>query len=183
MNGIPTYEQVEQVDKVFTDMRVQNWLHTQLFTIRWWVIVTALIIPWIVWWRLVDKKRIFEIFTYGMFACIPMIFIDGFGVELFLWDYPVKLTPYLPRLLPLDFTLLPVSYMLIYQYTKTWKYYLLTHIIAASICSIIIIPIAIKVNMYKLENWNLFYSWVTLFLIALFSKYLIGVFLKKHKCD
>lgn len=182
MNTIPSFDEVEKIFRIFINIKIENWIHTQLFTFRWWILVFVTITPWIIWYMLLNKQRTKEILLYGMFTSMLMTYIDGIGTDISLWSYPVQLIPFLPRLLPLDFSLLPVLFMVIYQYTKSWKSYILSHLVIGSISSFIIIPFAIKIGLYKLINWNYFYSLLTFIFIALVGRWLITICIKVQNC-
>lgn len=61
MPPYPSNIDVYQLQQTLTAMRIQNWLGEDLFSSQWWLLLGILIIPWIIWYRLVDRTRIFEL--------------------------------------------------------------------------------------------------------------------------
>ncbi|WP_201714763.1 hypothetical protein [Rossellomorea arthrocnemi] len=63
----PTKEEINKVDNHLTELRLENFIHDDLLSPQWWLLLALLIIPWIVWWILVDKSRIKQIWLFGVF--------------------------------------------------------------------------------------------------------------------
>jgi hypothetical protein len=87
-----------------------------------------------------------------------IIYLDDIGSELNLWNYPIKLVNIVPRLNPIDISVLPVMHMLIYQYFTRWKPFTIANIIVALFNSYIAEPYFLKINIYELTNWKYSYS-------------------------
>ncbi|VXB09562.1 conserved hypothetical protein [Bacillus sp. 349Y] len=51
-----------------------------------------------------------------LFDTITATLFDGVGLQYRFWDYPIAFLPIIPRAFPLDFSMIPVAYMLLYQY-------------------------------------------------------------------
>lgn len=79
-------------------------------------LVILLIVPWTVWWKLVDRKRIAEIFSFGILITVVSSFLNLSGLHLGLWSYPYRLLPYSPKIYVLSYAVLPVTFMLMFQY-------------------------------------------------------------------
>ncbi|MDR4886292.1 hypothetical protein RGU12_01870 [Fredinandcohnia sp. QZ13] len=45
------------------------------------------------------------------------------GAQYSFWDYPIAFLPIIPRAFPFDFSIVPVAYMLLYQYFRTWTFF------------------------------------------------------------
>jgi len=97
------HELQSQADKVLQKM----WFNEILFTWQWWILV--FVAPWIVWWRLVDRNRIFEILTYGLMVTLLAISFDAIGVEYDFWEYHYQLIPLLDVLIVFDISVLTVT--------------------------------------------------------------------------
>jgi len=80
------------------------------------VIETALlIIPLAVFFLLVDRKRIKELYPTGLWAASFAMFTDHIGGELVLWQYSTRLliSHIYP---PMDIIIMPVQSMLLVQF-------------------------------------------------------------------
>jgi len=145
--------------------------------------ISHLIIPWVIWWILVDKKRVFQILSMGLMILIVATVLDGIGTELGNWSYPIKLVPILPRLMDIDFGVLPVIYMLIYQYLPRWIPFILTMIIASILMSFVAEPILEWLNIYKVYSWKHIYSAPIYLLIGITFKAIIDYIIVKSTAD
>lgn len=63
---IPSYEDVKKARESLKDLAFEHWIQDDLFTWKWWLLVAATIIPWILWLIFHDKKRTFEILSCGL---------------------------------------------------------------------------------------------------------------------
>ncbi|HJV44869.1 MAG TPA: hypothetical protein VJ824_03990, partial [Bacillota bacterium] len=79
-------EQLQQKDLLY-------WKNESVFTWQWWLLVGMATIPLIIWWKLVDKKRAYEIAFYGCMINIAALILDNVGTTLQWWVYPIKLEP------------------------------------------------------------------------------------------
>lgn len=177
----PSKEEINKVDHYLTEIRMENFIHQDFLSPQWWFLLSLLIIPWIVWWILVDKTRIKQILLFGTILSILIIYLDDIGHELNLWDYPIKLITFVPRLNPVDISVLPVMHMLIYQYFTRWKPFIIANVILALFNSYIAEPIFVKMNIYELTNWKYSYSFPIYILKAVVIKYFLEKILIKSR--
>jgi len=156
----------------------ESWKSDILFTWQWWLLLALAIIPWLVWWMLVDRKRIFEILTYGLMIMTVSTLFDAIGVELDLWEYHYQLIPLLDVFIVYDVSVIPVTYMLIYQYFNIWKSFLIANIVLSGIFAFVSEPILKWLNYYQLIEWKYLYSFGIYIAIAIIIKCFINI-LKK----
>ncbi|UOR13509.1 CBO0543 family protein [Halobacillus amylolyticus] len=95
----------------------EKWIEYELFTWNWWLLVAFLIMPWIIWTKLIDRTRILEIVLIGLLAIIITTLLDIFVTEVEFWVYPTELIPGFPRAFAFDVSMIPVAFMLLYQYS------------------------------------------------------------------
>ncbi len=164
---------IVQVHSVFTDMRMQQYLQNILFTWQWWLLVILLIGPWILWWYLVDKKQFTPIVLFGMFVLATSSWMDDLGTDLILWHYPYKLLPVYPQLIPINYTVMPVTFMLIYQYFSNWRSYITAMFIMATLFSFVAEPALSYFGIYKVISWQYYYSLPIYMLIAISHRWLL----------
>ena len=175
----PTQEAIIETQKKLTEMRKQYWHHHDLFSPQWWFVLTITIIPWIIWWFLVDRTRIKQIWLFGSLLTILIIHLDDIGSELGLWTYHYQLFRVIPRLNPVDISVLPVLHMLVYQYFTKWKPFIIANIITALLYSYLAEPFFVKIKIYELINWKYTYSFPIYIVKATFIKYLLEKVLQK----
>jgi hypothetical protein len=164
--GYPSYEDVKQAREVLKEVSTSHWLSHDLLSWQWWLLLAATIVPWIIWLKVRDKDRTFEIFSYGLTWGMISSVLDVIGGEMIFWGYPNKLLPMVPPLFPADITVIPVSYMLTYQYSKTYKSYLGYCLIVSAMFAYVLEPLFIKSGMFILHKWKHTYSFIGFFILS-----------------
>lgn len=174
MNHTPTLEELIEQEKIVFEMMEQYWLQNSLFTWQWWLLLALAIIPWFIWWRLVDKRRLFEILTFGLTILFISIILDIIGQSYLLWIYPHRIHwATAPPILPYDTTVMPVAYMLTYQYATSWKAFIKWMIIVGLVYAFIAEPFLKWINVYKTLNWKYYYSFPIYIGLGLLTKWLV----------
>lgn len=173
------FDQIIQAENQLTDLRMEYWQKYELFEVQWWILLAILIIPLVIWWKLVDKNRFFQIAFLGFLAFLIALEADILGHEMGVWHYPHKLLCFGPQLLPIDFSLFSVTYMLVYQYYSSWKQYLIAATIVAVIFTFVGEPLLDYLGIYKLVSWEYWYSLPIYFLIFVFLKWFVDKLILK----
>ena len=180
-------DQIMQLKTQLRDLYFQHYMDKELFSGTWWVAVAGLILPLVVWWLKVDKKRLMEIAFFGLMVNIAATFLDVLGSEYMLWEYPVHVIPMVPLLIPIDYVIVPVIQMTLYQRYPNWKGFLIANTIASALQSFIAEPVAVWINLYHLIHWRLIYSFPIYILIAVAAKWFTERFMtvqmKSHAPD
>lgn len=172
-------ELIELTGKI-NDVRNDYWFKEVIFSFNWWLLLLLTIIPWFLWWKAVDKKRIIEILFYGSLISIYSILLDEIGSYFSLWIYKYQLVPISPRLNPIDLTVMPITYMFVYQFLKKWKSFLIAQLILAFGAAFIAEPVFIWLGIYKPLNWQLYYSFIIYFALGVYNKWWVGRLIKKQ---
>ncbi|MDP4090273.1 MAG: CBO0543 family protein, partial [Bacillota bacterium] len=92
------------------------WITQIVFSWRWWFEIGLTIIPWIVWLKIRNKKDTARLLFVGSVVAIVSNMLDIIGGSYNLWHYDWKDFPFVPIYLPWDFTLFPVSVMIMLQF-------------------------------------------------------------------
>lgn len=157
------------------------WFNSVVFTYQWWLLVAITIIPFIVWWKIVDRRRFFEITTYGLLVALLAGLLDAIGVETDAWEYKYDLVPLLDVFIAYDISVLPASYMVIYQYCHTWQSFAIAHVILSLVFAFVSEPLLVYLDIYQLINWQHIYSVPGYFLLAIFLRWVMRKFIKKSQ--
>ncbi|MFD1739677.1 CBO0543 family protein [Bacillus salitolerans] len=177
---IPTLEELLKAEKSYYDILYTHWHHRELFTIRWWFLVILSILPPIIWWKLLDKKRSFEILVFGLFLGTIASILDSIGSTTLLWFYPVRLSPYLyPQFYPYDVSLVIIPFMLAFQYCTETKKFIVVVVVVAAFIAFIAEPFMAWIGVYQQLTWEHIYSFVIYIAIALLCYKIVG-FLKER---
>ncbi|MDT8900102.1 CBO0543 family protein [Anaeroselena agilis] len=147
-----------ELQRQLTALRFEQWRHESLFSLQWWFLLFLLIAPWLIWVKLVERRRVLEISLFGALTIGLITLMDAMGMELGLWGYRYKLTPLLPMLLPMDFSVLAVIHMLIYQYFRPWKAFITALTVAGCVFAFIGEPFMEYIGIYQRYGWLYIYS-------------------------
>jgi len=179
--SIPSHEKIFELEKQLTQNRIQNWINQDLFTYQWWLLLGTLVIPWLLWWIWVDKKRLTEITLFGVITLIIASFLDSVLSDLWLWEYNYYVIPLWPRLISADFAIIPVTYMFVYQYFRKWKEFLLAMLIVGAFFAFFGELLLVWLGIYTLHGWKHFYSFPIYIAIGLSIKYLMQTILAHNE--
>ncbi|QOR68019.1 hypothetical protein IM538_07770 [Cytobacillus suaedae] len=169
------YKKITQLNEKLIDLHKEYWHKEVVFTFEWWFVIGTLILPWIIWWKLVDKSRIKEISYVGVMIMVLSFLLDQLGAALLLWSYPITLTPLSREVFdPADFAILPLCYMMIYQYFPKWKVYSLAMILFGFFGAYVGGNLYEWLGIYKIYHWKHIYSVPIYFLIGVFVKYVMN---------
>jgi len=158
-----------ELQKELLALRIADW-YDKVISFQWFFLVVLLILPWFLWWRVVDRKQIAEIFSYGLLISLISSLFNGNGLNLILYSYPYKLLPFSPRAYSFSLTVLPVAYMLLYQYFTTRRSFAIACVVFSAVTAFVIQPILAWMDIYKLIKWNYFYSFLVLLFIGLMAR-------------
>nr|WP_106779271.1 CBO0543 family protein [Lysinibacillus timonensis] len=171
----PTWQNVLELTEQFRYTITEYWLNESVFTLSWWILLVTTIGLFIIWFIILDKKRIFEIITYGFFVGTIAIYADAIGISLGLWHYPTTLIP-IPYTIEIHRMQMPIIYMMIYQYFGPWKAFLIASTINALVFAFMMEPLLVWLHIYEPYHWEHIYSLIPYFVIAVVFKWLINKF-------
>jgi len=160
---------VMDLQKELLSLRISDW-YDKLFSWQMAFMVIMLVLPWVIWWKIADRRRLVEIFSFGLLISVISSFFNGNGLNLLLWSYPYRLLPFSPRAYTFSLSVIPVSFMILYQYFPKWKSFTFSTTLLAAITAFILQPIFSLVGFYRLINWNYFNSFLALLSIGLMSR-------------
>lgn len=171
-----TTDIIQQLRLEQWNLSYTQWKTETLFSIQWWGLVALVSLSYTIWWILVDKERLSRIILFGSFVAVQRVVMGIFGTSTGLWSYTIHLLPIYPNPFQDDFTVTALAMMVVFQYCYSWKKFLIWAGVASGTLSFILFPILIKFGILKLYNWRLFYSFVLIFGIATFSRWVfLGV--------
>ncbi|QOR67786.1 hypothetical protein IM538_06530 [Cytobacillus suaedae] len=174
------FQKVFDAESSYYHLLRQYWYESNFLTLTWWMLLILTIISPIIWWILLDKTKIFEVITYGLFLGTIATILDSIGTKMMLWTYPIRLSPYLdPQFYPYDIALVIIPYMLIYQWITQTKRFIITAILLAAFISYVAEPFFQWTGAYQTLNWKHIYSFTIYPLIAIFTKFIMIYLSKK----
>jgi hypothetical protein len=162
------------------------WYENNFLKARWWFLITLSIVPAIIWWIEVDKKKLIENTAFGLFYGVAAIFLDSIGSNAMVWTYPVRLTPYLnPQLYPYDVGVVIIPFMLVYQrYSYSFKKFFAATGLLSLFLAFVAEPGMVWLDIYMELTWKHIYSFPIYWLLGLICWVIIKKFKsyeKQHK--
>lgn len=171
------YEMIREAQLELHKNTLAYWLENDFLSLNWWFLLIACFVFIIGWLIIVDKSRLMEISVYGLLIGFSAGMMDTIGFSLGFWGYPTKLVPVNPPLFPVDFIYLPVIYMLILQFFRKWKSFVIANIIAAFLYAWVGEPIYRWLDIYIIYSWKMSYSIPIYIAMSLFFKWLTERFI------
>lgn len=167
-----TTSMIHQLRLQLWDLLYAQWKEN-LFSAQWWFLVAFIAVSYTLWWRYVDKRRLFEILLFGSFIAVCRTVIEDAGVSSGFWSFDVRLVPLGISLFVNDLTIFPLAFMLVHQYSSTWKQFLVWSAITEGIISFIIHPLLSALAIYREWNWHNYYNFIIMIFIAILSRAVI----------
>ena len=173
INNNPNLENVLQTKMHYLQLKKELWIQQHFFSYQWWFLFFLSIIPWFIWWKIVDKNRIHEILSFGIIIAILSSNMDMIGMSFQAWFYPIKLhwTFFSPTA-PFDISLLPVVFMICYQFGDNWKSFIIGVLLLSSFFTLGEYVFKFM-EIYKENTWKSIYSLPIYSLNAIFARWLI----------
>lgn len=173
------FNEIVKSGKANHDVLIDYWNDFSIFaSVEYWIMVLILIAPLIFLFFKIDKSKIFQIGFYGYSFHMLFGYLDMFGRDRGYWNYPFPVMPFLPGL-AIDSSFVPVTYMLLYQWTlNRKKNYYLYGILVSGILSFIFKPLLVGIGLFSLYGKIKYFHLFIVYLIVLVAaKFITDVFL------
>lgn len=124
-------------------------------TWQFWLILAFILVPLVVLYFRIDRRKIFLLGFFGYSIHVIAAYVDALGVRKSWWDYPYIAIPQLPASISIDGALVPVYFILLYQWCLSHKKnYWLYGTLSALGFTFIFKPILIWLDLFELyTNW------------------------------
>ena len=156
---------IPEAKRQLHDLVLNNWLES-VFTFKWFCIIAFILIFYIVFIKLLDKKRTSKILLFGCLVAVAASIYDIFGSQFVFWTYKDRVLPIVPSLFLYSLTIIPLSFMLIYQYTHTWGKFLIFNALFTCFFCLAILPLLTKLEIYEPHGWLYIYNIPPIFISA-----------------
>ncbi|MGO4889491.1 CBO0543 family protein [Anaerobacillus sp. MEB173] len=169
----PSWDEIIKLRQKTRDMLFEYWITETVFSFNWWLLLTSTFIFFIIWFIVLDKKRILEVASYGLLIGSIALFLDIIGITLVLWSYPDRLLPIITPIIEIHKVHMPIAFMIIYQYCNTWKSFFISLTITSFIFSFVLEPLIVWLGIYEIYHWKYLYSFPIYILIGLILRWVI----------
>jgi hypothetical protein len=123
------------------------WGRDIVFTWRWWFELALAVLPWVIWIKIRDKDNSVRLLFVGLVVAIITNTMDMIGVCMGMWYYDYKIIPMTVIYIPWDYSLFPVSMMLLLQYKPKVNIFIKA-IGFAAICAFVFEPLFSWMDLY-----------------------------------
>ncbi|MDQ0252780.1 hypothetical protein J2S74_000152 [Evansella vedderi] len=176
--------EIRSMAEDLTKRQIEYWqTYSDFGSWEFWVVVLMLIVPLIVLFIFMDKSRALLLGFFGLNYHVWFHYTNAIGISLGLWEYPYSLLSFLPSF-ALDAALVPVCFMLLYQWTlNRGKNIYLWAVILSAFFAFIMKPVMVWLHLFHMHYWvNYFGLFVFYVLFFLVSKGVASLFLwLQHK--
>ncbi|MBN8193314.1 hypothetical protein JI667_14285 [Bacillus sp. NTK074B] len=161
------YDHIREKALEVTRENIHYWLDYCFLSLRWWFILSLFLLTWVVFIRLTrDQENKPKLLFLGLVWIIVAANLDGYGYELGLWGYPVQLIPLVPKAYLFDYALIPVVYMLLYQYYPKGKEFFFATVALSAGASFVAEPVFRWLDIYTIYHWRVWWSFIIYFLLS-----------------
>lgn len=110
-----------------------------------------------------------EILLFGCFIAVSRTVMEDAGVSAGYWSVDVRLVPLGISLFLNELTVVPLTFMLVYQYTTSWNQFLIWAVIAEGGIAFLFHPFLSFVGIYREWNWHNYETFGIVMVIAVLS--------------
>ncbi|CAM4329550.1 CBO0543 family protein [Paenibacillus tarimensis] len=171
-------EHLRQGYKSYSIELLNYWMdYSHLGTWQFWLSAAFMLIPLVVVYLYIDRSKVFHIGFFGYNVHTWFSHVDTFGVIHGLWEYPYQVIPFAPVSFMLDVSLVPVTYMLVYQWAINHgkSRYLCLTLLSAGF-AFIFKPIMTSIGLFRLHEWMNYFLLFCGYLIIMIVSLLITTF-------
>ncbi|MEN1968596.1 hypothetical protein WMZ97_11045 [Lentibacillus sp. N15] len=179
MNQEQLYHKIAEYKSETQQLVSQFWHeYSSIDTWYFWFNILSAIIPLVILYFAIDKKRIFEICFYGYTIHVGWANVDSILSTHNLLVHPHSLTYFIPTGLNMTAVVLPILFMLLYQYsTNRNKNVYLWSLIGCALGAFVFAPIMSACNLLKLDNgMNFVYVFLIDIAVSFFAYWLTLLF-------
>jgi hypothetical protein len=172
MPAAPSDAQIAEMTRQLAQARQENWLATDLYTWQWFFLIALIILPWVAFHYLADRRQLPRLMLFGLIIMFFTMGLDLLGYEIGTWYYPYKILPVGPFVAFVDHAPFPVIYMLLYQYCPGWGVFAAGAVVTAAVFAFIFEPVLELMGLYMPLKWKFYYSFPGYVILPLLARWL-----------
>lgn len=175
---------LKEIQENQTEMWTSYWQqYSDFATWPFWVLAALFVLPLIVLLFRIDKRKALLLGFYGYNVHVFFTYVDAIGANMVKWFYPYKIFPVLASSVSLDVSLVPVAYMLMYQFTlNRHKNYYLFMLLLSAIFAFAFKPFLVAIGLFEMsKGTNYFTLFIGYVVVGLIAKWITNVFVYLEK--
>jgi hypothetical protein len=148
-------------------------------TVPFWVIVMMLVVPLVLVYFKIDRTKVFQIGFYGFNIHTWITYSDAIAIRLGYVYYPFQAIPIMPVNFALDASLIPVTFLLVYQWCINHnKNVFLYGVLTCAFYAFLFKPVMAAWEFIKLDKgMNFFYLFLNYLAILVMAIIITKVFI------
>lgn len=143
-----TNEQLLETSKYLNDIILSKWLADQFLSSLWIGLVLAVLFSYAIFFYFAEKKQIVDLLLFGSLVAVAFSVYSSVGQLFGLWATVFRLLPLQQNFFMSDLTILPLSAMLLYQYSHSWKSFVVATVIWAGLFAFGFNSILVSLNAF-----------------------------------
>jgi|SRR5690625_293687 len=179
MNKEQLYQEIAEYRDRTQHLISEYWhQYSNVDTWYFWFNLLTIIISLVILYFVIDKKRIFEISFFGYSVHVIWSKVDNALASHNYWIHPHSLTSFIPNGVNMTSFVLPIAFMLIYQYcTNHGKNFYLWTIAIAAFFAFVFSSFELAVGLLKKDNgMSRFYIFLIDLAIAFIAYWMTSIF-------
>ncbi|SDI30349.1 CBO0543 family protein [Alteribacillus bidgolensis] len=180
-NQYPSWDEIVNLREEFRDSYWAYWINENLFSFGWFLQFGLNILFIYIAYKLLDRTRLFELLTAGGIIAILSSLLDSITIQNVLTTYPNSFTPISPPFVTSTVVILPIVYMLLYQFFSTWQSFIIANVISGAILAFVIENLFRWLDIYQYIQWNSFFSFIVYLVMAVILKWIMNYLMKAQK--
>jgi len=150
---------------------------------QFWVILLCLLIPLIVLLVKLNRNRTFEILFFGFTVHMLWTYTDLSLIRLGYIDHKYFLIPFLPQALGITASLIPVAFMLVYQYCINQnKPFIIWTTVLSAIFAFCFVPIEMSLGLVSIfKGFNIVHIFFIDIAISMIAYGMTNFFVRTYK--
>lgn len=186
-----TDAQLEKLEKVrettvkASNLSMEYWKeYSNIDSFPFWLVLLTLVVPLLVLIWKIDRRKMLLLGFFGLNYHIWFAYCNAGGIRRGLWEYPYEILPIMPSF-SLDAALVPVAYMLVYQWTLNHqKNFYLYSLILSIAFAFGLKPILVYFHFFHMYKFvNFFILFLFYIGIAIVAKIITNIFIKMQKIE
>lgn len=163
-------------DYIIYQLRMELWQalladwKADMTTVKYWGMVSFIVLTYVAWYLLTDKRRLVDLLLYGSLVAVMRELIDLGGVTAGLWYYKIRLLPLSPSVLLMDWTVMPLTYMLVQQFSPNWRRFFVLNAVGTGLISGVLMPALSALDIIQLMRWNYLYIFIGMYTTGIFAR-------------
>lgn len=154
-------------------------------TPTYWGVIAVIVVAYTGWYRLTDKRRLADLLLFGSLLAVMRMITDVAGVSSGFWYYKVRILPMAPSIFLYNLTIIPLTFMLVQQYSSNWKQFFVWTGAACTFVCFGILQTLVRIDLLVLMHWNYVYAFIVMYIEAIVARgaFHLVIQVQEKACD